>query len=132
MVDLALIFLTVSTTFSLPPSLLSSVCYVESRHKVRAINRDDNGSPSLGVCQVKEKTARIMGYRGTAKRLWQDPNVNIYYAGKYLKFQMNRYYCDIYKSVAAYNAGSYREAATGVSINHKYVNRVFVAWTEAK
>ena len=126
---LALTFVMVSQAFQLPQGLLSAVCFVESKHVVKALNINDGGSSSYGACQIKLATAQFVGYKGTEKEL-HNPQVNIYYAGKYLRHQLNRYDNDILKSVAAYNAGTHRINAQGLTMNRKYVGKVFSAWSE--
>lgn len=128
MATLMLLFATTTHTFNLPEGLLSSLCYVESGHVVNAISYMDGGkTDSLGICQVKLNTARYMGFKGTAAQLRHNPTYNVYYAGKYLSYQMLRYNGDIPKAVAAYNAGS---CPHGVIKNHKYVSKVFLAWEQ--
>ena len=127
MTALALTFLSVSNIFSLPAGLLSSLCFVESEHKTHKVNVNDGGSDSIGVCQIKLSTAQFLGFTGKAEELKTNPRLNIYYAGAYLKFQLNRYDGDVKKAVASYNSGSYK-AKNGTAINKKYVNKVYSAW----
>ncbi len=119
-----------SQTFNLPPGLLSAVCWVESTHNPIALNVEDGGSPSRGVCQVKESTARHLGFTGPAHKL-MDPSENTHYAAKYLRLQLDRY-GDTLQAVAAYNAGSYRADKNGHPRNRAYVRKVFKAWAEGK
>lgn len=130
-VTLSLVFLSASQAFNLPPGLLSALCYVESHHRIKAVNQYDGDSASHGICQIKEATARHMGFQDQSQLLL-DPNINIYYAAKYLSKQIDRYDGDIRKAVAAYNAGSHKENAYGVTRNIKYVNKVFKAWADDK
>jgi soluble lytic murein transglycosylase-like protein len=109
-------------------ALLSAICWVESGHKVDAINLHDNGSPSLGMCQVKYETARWLGYRGSPRKLWLDPMTNTYYASLYLRWQLRRYRGDAVRAVASYNAGS----ANGEIKNMGYVRKVFRALGERR
>lgn len=110
--------------------LVSAVCYVESGHRLSVINHDDGGSDSIGVCQMKLTTARLLGYRGSARGLL-NPKTNIHYSAKYLRHHMDRY-GDSYKAVSAYNAGSFRLNAKGRPINRRYVAKVFKAWSEGR
>ena len=118
-----------SINVELPPGLLSAVCYVESRHKHKAINLNDGGEDSLGVCQIKLNTARLVGFKGTNKQLMH-PTTNALYAAKYLKKQLLRYNNDPRKAVAAYNAGKVRYNKDGLIMNRLYVAKVFKAWSE--
>lgn len=120
-------FSFVSQTFSLPPGLLQSLCFVESGYNPNAINQFDGGSPSVGVCQMKLTTARTLGFKGSEAEL-RKPKVNIYYAGKYLSKQINRYGGNVHKGVAAYNSGSHKVNKQGLTVNRLYVGKVLIAW----
>lgn len=128
---LILAFSSVSQTFDLPPGLLSALCFVESRHNPEAIHMDDGGSASLGICEIKLNTAKGLGFKGSQKDLMQ-PQINIYYAGKYLKQQLVRYDGNYLKAVASYNAGKYRVDDMGATKNWVYVHKVMKTWTVKK
>lgn len=102
---LALIFTTATQQFALPNGLLPSLCYVETKHDVNAVHYDDGGSDSLGICQIKLSTAKSLGFKGTQKQLML-PNTNIFYAAKFLRYQITRYHGNITKAVVAYNKGN--------------------------
>lgn len=121
MSTLAVLFVTTSMHFNLPSNLLSSLCYIESSHNIAAVHEDDGGSNSVGVCQIKLSTARWLGFRGTEKQLI-NPKINIYYAGKYLKYQIKRY-DSMTKAIIAYNIGN----AKGLT-NTKYSTKVIKQW----
>ncbi len=125
---LAAIFLVAANTADLPQGLLDALCWVESRHSVSAYKPHDGGRASLGVCQVQERTAREMGYTGTLEALQSDPEVNAFYAAKYLRYQLDTYDGDVVKAVAAYNLGHYEESAPGIPVNASYVVKVLKAW----
>lgn len=122
---LALLFITYSNTFGLPQGLLSSLCFVESSHKIEAVHYADGGSNSVGVCQIKLSTAQWLGFKGTEKQLMKPEN-NIYYAAKYLAHQ-NKRYNNIEKAVIAYNQGS-AKTANRTSYSKKVMNK----WKETK
>lgn len=125
MTVLAAAIYSASVVFGLPPGVLSALCWVESKH-TETFNFNDGGSPSIGECQIKTKTARFVGYEGSEELLRNDSNINIYYAAAYLRYQLNRYHQDIWRAVSAYNAGTYR------SNNKNYCKAVFSAWLERK
>lgn len=105
--------------------LLVAICTHESG-LTNTYVAHDGGSPSIGVCQVKENTARMLGFKGKAKDLMA-PGLNAKYAAKYLKYQIDRYGEDNWcKLTAAYNAGSYNESkrVKGKPRNLKYVRLV--------
>lgn len=120
-----LIVLFTSTTIqlNLPPGLLQSICYVESTYKISAVHHDDGGSDSLGLCQIKYNTAKRLGFKGTEKELMR-VDVNIYYAGKYLRYQLHRYHATN-KAVIAYNKGN----AKGLTAS-KYQAKVYKEWRQ--
>lgn len=128
---LALLFVSASQTYDLPPGLLSAICYVESRHTPSAIHELDGHSDSLGECQIKISTAQYFGFKGNAKDL-MNPKINIKYAALYMRYQLFRYKIDFRKAVAAYNAGRYNKNKHGIPRNDKYVQKVFAAWGEGR
>lgn len=121
---LMLIMLSTTKAFNLPAGLLAGICKVESNYNVNAMHYDDGNGTSIGVCQIKLSTARQYGYKGSERHL-KDPTVNVFYAGKFLRHQLDRYSGDYHKAISAYNAGSYRK------FNHKYVKKVLKTWKEA-
>lgn len=102
--------------------LLSAICWVESRHNPKAVHHDDGGTDSIGLCQIKLATARWMGYRGSAKGLY-DPRTNAHFAAQYVKYLLRRHSNCAILAISAYNSGTpkYRN---GKLINEKYVERV--------
>lgn len=127
---LAILFTTATAVFSLPPDLLAAVCYVESTHNPYAINRDDGTANSVGICQVKLATAKMLGFRGNERQL-MDPATNINFAAKYLAYQFRRYESPI-EAVGAYNMGSYKIASDGLAVNRLYIKKVFRQWQKKK
>ncbi len=121
---LTAIFLVITAHHNLPPGLLSSLCYVESKHNPNATHHDDGTTDSIGLCQIKYKTAESLGYTGTPKDLL-DPTTNAYFAGMYLKKQIKRYHGNIAKAVIAYNHGNARHLTTS-----QYQRKVFSIWTQ--
>lgn len=119
---LTAIFLSVSVQYGLPARLLSSVCYVETKHVVNSIHYNDGFGNSVGICQIKLATARSLGFKGTEKQL-MEPRYNIKYAGKYLRHQIRRYNGNVAKGVIAYNMGHAGDLTTT-----KYQAKVFRQW----
>ncbi len=78
---------------------------------------DDVGSLSYGYCQIKLDTAKMFSKKVTGDKLMV-PGINIYLAGKYLQYQLDRYVGCTECAVSAYNAG------TAIKSNFKYVNKV--------
>jgi soluble lytic murein transglycosylase-like protein len=111
----------------IPAALLLGLCSAES--DLRAIaNPMDGGSPSLGVCQTKEATARMESFEGSAEQLLRDPLVNAIYAAKYLRRQIRRYKGDVCSAIAAYNRGTAKRLQDGSFSNQRYVDRVIGRW----
>lgn len=115
------LFASMSSYYSLPPNLLSSLCYIESAHNTKAINKNDGGSASLGVCQVKLATAKWLGFKGTAKQLML-PRNNVKYAAKFLHYQLKRYK-NTERAVIAYNRGNSKNLT-----RTKYSAKVMNVW----
>jgi len=63
----------------IPESLLHRVIQRESDYRANARN-----GPYWGLMQILPETARTMGHRGPAESLL-DPEVNLTYAGRYLR-----------------------------------------------
>jgi soluble lytic murein transglycosylase-like protein len=125
---LAFAFGFATQVFNLPIGLLPALCYVESGHHADSVHVLDGNANSIGVCQIKLQTARLVGFKGSEKDL-KTPFTNIYYSAAYLSHQLTRYRGDIRKGVAAYNAGRYRENDKGLIMNRKYVQKVFKEWS---
>jgi soluble lytic murein transglycosylase-like protein len=122
---ITLLFILTSIKYSLPPGLLKSLCYIESKHDPSVININDGGSDSIGICQVKLKTAKWLGFKGNEKDLLKPEN-NIEYAGKYLKYQIERY-DSLSKGVIAYNRGNSKGLTNSI-----YLDKVINQWKEDK
>ena len=119
---IGLLFATSTLNFGLPPYLLNAVCWTESRYNVHAIHLHDGQGTSVGICQIKLKTARWMGFKGSLSEL-QKPDVNIHYAAKYLSYNLLRYHGNIKKALVAYNMGNakkFNETAYSKKVIKKY------------
>lgn len=121
---LAALFTLTSLSLVLPPGLLDSLCFVESHYDLAAVTPLDGGEDSIGVCQVKESTARWLGFRGTREELF-NPEVNVYYAGKYLKYQLTRYSGDTVRALSGYNRGH-----STSPYHNNYTRKVFATWRQ--
>ncbi len=111
----------------IPATLLLSICSAESDLRADVVNFQDGGGDSIGICQTKESTARMLGFSG-------DPNLllnrwySAQYAAKYLRRQLRRYKGDVCSAVAAYNRGTVKRLPDGRFSNQKYVDRVMGRW----
>ena len=129
---LMMMFTAASHAYKLPAGLISAVCFVESTHTITAVHFDDGKDDSVGICQVQPKTAKFLKFNGNKNDLF-NPKVNIKYAAMYLSYQLKRYNGDVYKAVAAYNAGSYKTSSNdGIAANHTYVRKVLNAWIQGR
>lgn len=122
MTPLIVLFTAMSLQTGLPAGLLSSLCWVESKHKINAIHHDDGNADSLGVCQIKLETAKGLGFKGTTKDLMKPEN-NVLYAAKYLSKQIKRYHGSVARGVIAYNLGNARGRWKSV-----YQLKVYTHW----
>lgn len=121
---LSILFAQASSEYKLPDNLLSSLCYIESNHKINAYHKDDGISNSVGICQIKLSTAKTLGFEGTEKQL-MEPKNNIFYAAAYLNKQRSRYKGSVSKAVISYNIGN----AKGLT-SSKYQIKVFKRWMQ--
>ena len=123
--DYVSIILSAAKTAKVSGTLLLAICSHESNNFTQTFVQYDGGSPSHGICMVKESTARFLGYKGTTKNL-HNPSINAKYSALYLKYQLDRYEGDTCKATAAYNAGKFNESKKypGKPRNLKYIKRV--------
>lgn len=112
-----------------PRELLLAICFVEGRFKVgKKLTHMDGHTLSHGTCQIKLGTAQFMDKvfkhknKVTAEKL-EITRLNAFYAGKYLKYQLNRYKGDWRLAADAYNKHN------AVSRTSKYVIKVLNAKT---
>jgi soluble lytic murein transglycosylase-like protein len=91
-------------THDIPEALLHRVIQRESNYRAHARN-----GPYWGLMQIMPQTARSMGFQGPPERLL-DPEVNLTYAGKYLRGAWLVSDGDIDKAVMWYARGYYFEA----------------------
>lgn len=105
-------------------ALLLAICTHESGLK-NIESKQDGGSSSYGICQVKYETAKMIGFTGQAKDLMV-PEKNAKWAARYLRYQFDRYEDDWCKVTAAYNSGTYNESkkVPGKPRNLAYVKYV--------
>ncbi|SEB40303.1 Soluble lytic murein transglycosylase [Nitratireductor aquibiodomus] len=68
-----------ASAYGVPVSLANAVVRVESNYRANA----RGAAGEIGLMQIKPATARMMGYRGSAKGLY-NPDTNIKYGMKYL------------------------------------------------
>lgn len=121
----AAIILTAAAKVKISGALLLAICTHET-NLTNVVTSHDGGSPSIGICQVKENTARMLGFKGIEKDL-MIPSINAKWAARYLKYQMNRYgENDWCKLASAYNSGTYNESKRhpGKPRNFGYVRKV--------
>ena len=88
----------------LPEALLHRVIQRESDYRAHARN-----GPYWGLMQILPQTARQMGFQGKPEKLLQ-PEVNLTYAGRYLKGAWLVADGDIDRAVMWYARGYYYEA----------------------
>jgi soluble lytic murein transglycosylase-like protein len=123
---LTTLFISVSIEFNLPPGLLNSICYVESKHQTRSIAYNDGKSHSYGICQVKTIACKQVGLTFIESDIIKPEN-NITCAAKYLAYQIKRYDGNIPRAVTAFNKGN--STGDGYSI---YYKKVLNEWKETK
>ncbi|AJE46387.1 lytic transglycosylase domain-containing protein [Celeribacter indicus] len=90
--------------YQIPRELIHRQAIRESTHRPGARN-----GPYYGLLQILPQTARTMGFQGKPEDLL-DPNVNLQYAGKYLKGAYMVSGGDINRAMGWYARGYYYEA----------------------
>jgi len=91
---------TYARKHGIPSSLAHAVVRVESNFNAKARGR----AGEVGLMQIKLGTARMMGYRGSKKGLY-DPETNIKYGMKYLGGAHKLSGGDTCGTILRYNAG---------------------------
>jgi soluble lytic murein transglycosylase-like protein len=114
------LFIKYGKIFKVSPLILMSICQVES-NLVNVVNHSDGGSKSYGICQVKQETAKMLGYKNINLLVVEN---NIKVAAHYLAKQYNRYDNNYNYAIAAYNAGKLNLTHTGEIRNVYYVRKV--------
>lgn len=94
--------IAINTLFSFEPGLLPAICSAESDFR-NIINKDDGGSPSYGICQIKLSTAQMMMPWVTSDML-MDRQINGFAAALYIEWQSKRY-DKLECIISSYNAG---------------------------
>lgn len=86
--------------YGVPVALAHAVVTVESNFRPHVTGR----AGEIGLMQIKPATARMMGYSGTAKGLY-DPETNVKYGMKYLAKAHELGGGDTCGTILRYNAG---------------------------
>ena len=84
----------------IPLALAHAVVAIESRYNARATG----SAGEIGLMQIKLRTARGVGFRGTAKELY-DPETNLRYGMKYLGLAQKLAGGDLCSTIMKYNGG---------------------------
>lgn len=123
--DIITTILSAAKAVGVSGTLLLALCAHESAGFTQNYAAMDKGTPSFGSCQIKNFTARFLGFNGNPEEL-NKPEVNARYAALYLKYQQSRYGENWVKLVSAYNAGSYKESSVVINCprNLRYVKLV--------
>lgn len=85
-----------------PKALVDAIIHVESRGNPKAVGRHGE----IGLGQLKLRTARGMGYRGTRAGLF-NPRVNRRYTERYLDIALKRAGGRLCHAASLYNMGVY-------------------------
>jgi len=104
--------------FSVDENIVRTLIWTESSGDPNA----ESKKHALGLMGVLYTTAQQMGYPGESDGLF-DPDTNVYYGTKYLRWQLDRYGQNIEMALSAYEAGTYTPE------NQWYVDRVLGYYT---
>lgn len=96
-----------------PVALAHAIIKVESNYRVNA--RGSVGE--IGLMQIRLQTARLMGYRGSAKNLY-NPSVNLKWGMKYLGKARKLAGGNMCGTILRYNAGHGAKRMNKVSANY--------------
>ena len=89
-----------ATENDVPPEFAHAIVEIESRFRPDVLGR----AGEIGLMQIKPATARLMGFRGPAKALF-DPETNIKYGMKYLAKARRLGDSTVCGTILKYNAG---------------------------
>ena len=89
-----------AASYGVPVSLAKAVIKIESNYRPNMVG----GAGEIGLMQIKPATARMMGYTGSAKGLF-DPDTNIKYGMKYLAMARDLGGGTTCGTILKYNAG---------------------------
>lgn len=89
-----------AASYGVPASLAHAVIRVESNYRVNALGR----AGEIGLMQIKPATARMVGYTGSAKGLY-NPETNIKFGIKYLSMAHKLGGGTTCGTILKYNAG---------------------------
>ncbi|MDX8523417.1 transglycosylase SLT domain-containing protein [Mesorhizobium sp. MSK_1335] len=89
-----------AASYGVPVSLAKAVIKIESNYRPNLVG----GAGEIGLMQIKPATARMMGYTGSAKGLF-DPDTNIKYGMKYLAMAQGLGGGTTCGTILKYNAG---------------------------
>jgi soluble lytic murein transglycosylase-like protein len=102
---------------SIPIALAHAVVNIESSYRPHVTG----AAGEVGLMQIKPATARGMGFRGSAKALY-DPATNIKWGMRYLAGAMQRGDGSTCGTILKYNAGHYAKRMNPVS--RRYCSKV--------
>lgn len=91
---------TYAKKYGVPVALAHAVIKVESNYNPKA----HGSAGEVGLMQIKPATARMMGYSGPARKLYQ-PETNIRYGMKYLAMAQELGGGKTCRTILKYNAG---------------------------
>ena len=89
-----------AASYGVPVSLAKAVIKIESNYRPNMVG----GAGEIGLMQIKPATARMMGYTGSAKGLF-DPDTNIKFGMKYLAMAQGLGGGTTCGTILKYNAG---------------------------
>lgn len=107
----------VAKKHGVPEKIALAVVQVESNFNPKA----RGGAGEIGLMQIKPATARGMGYRGSAKGLY-DPTTNLEWGMRYLAGAHKRASGEVCGTILRYNAGHYAKRMNPVS--RRYCQKV--------
>ncbi len=102
-----------ATSYGVPETLAHAVIHVESNYRVNALG----SAGEIGLMQIKPSTARMLGYSGSAKGLY-NPEINIKFGIKYLAMAHKLGGGTTCGTILKYNAGHAAKRMNPVSARY--------------
>jgi len=99
--------------YNVPEDLIHAVVHTESGYNYRT----RGGVGEIGLMQLRPATARLLGYKGTARGLY-NPAVNLEYGTRYLALAQNLSGGNLCGTVLKYNAGHGAQRMNPVSFRY--------------
>lgn len=104
-----------------PARLVMAVMRVESGYNPHAVH-----AGNFGLMQIKPRTARSMGYRGSPRGLL-DPATNLRYGVKYLALAWHKSRGNVCRALMGYQSGVFAHHMSRANVDYCHKARLFMS-----